>query len=86
MPPKPLKRATISGMEVMATSRAARAPMTDPATRPTTIQGQWIRLSEARAVTMASSMPTADTALPFRAEPGRLSIFSPKTKSMAATM
>ena len=37
-PPKPLKRATISGIEVIATFTAAMAPMRLPTTTPTRIQ------------------------------------------------
>ena len=37
MPPKPLNSATISGIEVILTSRAAAAPITPPAAKPITI-------------------------------------------------
>ena len=38
IPPKPLNMATISGIAVMATRRAASAPITPPVTSPRAIQ------------------------------------------------
>jgi hypothetical protein len=37
-PPEPLSSATISGIPVICTRRAAMAPIAPPTTRPTTIQ------------------------------------------------
>ena len=85
-PPVPLKSATISGMEVIATSRAAKAPITAPTSIATAIQCHSRMPFERSVTTTAISMPAAERALPRRAVAGEPSIFRPKTKSAAATM
>ena len=86
MPPEPLNSATISGMPVMATSRAASAPTTAPATAAMAIQWNSTMPLDSRVTTMAMSMPAAENALPRRAVSGEPSILRPSTNSTAATM
>ena len=86
MPPDPLKSATISGIAVIATKRAASAPTTAPATAAIAIQCNSTMPLDSRVTTMAISMPAADSALPRRAVAGEPSIFRPNTNSTAATM
>ena len=86
-PPVPLNSATISGIDVMATSRAARAPMIGAGDHrhgdPVPLEDA---LRESSVTTTAISMPAAEIALPRRAVAGEPSIFRPNTKRIAATM
>ena len=84
MPPEPLNNATISGIAVMATSRAANAPTTAPAPAAMAIQCQDTTPLESKVATTATSMPAADSALPRRAVRGEPSILSPNTNNTAA--
>jgi hypothetical protein len=84
-PPRPLNNATISGIEVIATARAATAPMAPPTNIPATIQVKSTMPWSSKAATMATSIPRAENILPRRAVAGEPNIFKPKMKSPDAT-
>jgi len=85
-PPDPLKSATISGIAVIWTRRAATAPMSDPRATPPTIHSK-VRISrEKRVAATATAIPKALRRLPRGADSGRPSIFRPRTKQTAAPM
>ena len=77
MPPEPLNNATISGIDVMATRREARAPTKAPAAAAMAIQWNSTMPFDSSVTTMAISMPPADSALPDRAVAGDPSIRKP---------
>jgi hypothetical protein len=81
-----LNSATISGIEVMATRWAARAPMMEPTMTPTAIHWNSMICWENSVTTTAMNMPSADSRLPRTAVSGEDSSFRPKTNSAAATM
>ncbi len=76
-PPNPLKAATICGIAVILTRRAAQPPSTPPTTSPPTIVPQVTTLVANKVITIAPSMPTPAIALPWRAVRGPLIRFSP---------
>ena len=85
-PPTPLNSATICGIAVICTERAAGTPTAVPITSPTAIRPQSpIRWSISVAIT-AIAMPTAATWLPRTAVRGPRSMCSPAMKSENATM
>ena len=85
-PPDPLNRATISGIEVIATKRDASAPTTAPIRTPRAINSKATIPSAVSPAVIAINIPNADKALPLRAEFGWPSIFKPNMKSTAAAM
>ena len=85
-PPTPLNSATICGIAVMWTLRAAGTPIAVPITSPTTIRPQSpIRWSISVATT-AIAMPTAATWLPRTAVRGPRSMCRPAMNIEKATM
>ena len=85
MPPEPLKIATISGMLVICTRCAAKAPMIDPATAAKIIQSNDKMFSLKSVTATAINIAAAEYMLPFTALSGDPSFFKPKIKSAAAT-
>ena len=89
-PPTPLNSATICGIAVIFTCRAAGTPMTVPSAMPPKISAAsppvftmpWI----SSVVTRAMSMPTAATRLPSAAVLGPESPLSPRMNREKATM
>ena len=77
MPPNPLNRATISGILVICTIRAAVPPMMPPITMPMAIHWKSTISWPTSVATMAISMPSDEIALPRRAVAGELSCFKP---------
>ena len=84
-PPKPLNSATISGIFVMATMRAASTPITVPITTPSAIHSKSTMLRSNNVTTTAINIATAEIRLPRRAVAGDPSIFRPTMKSTAAS-
>jgi hypothetical protein len=76
-PPTPLNSATIWGIAVIFTDRAAGTPIVVPIATPSAIRPQSPTLSISRVATTAIAIPTAATALPRRALRGWLSRCSP---------
>ena len=66
-PPTPLNSATICGIAVIFTRRAATAPKPPPMTIPITIAHQLALPALIQVTTIATSMPTAPIWLPRRA-------------------
>ena len=69
-PPTPLNSATICGIAVIFTRRAATAPNAPPSTAPSTISQVMCTLSFSSVATIAITMPTAPIWLPRRAVAG----------------
>ena len=91
-PPQPFRIATICGMSVMATRRAATAPATAPiamaaAIRPRLCGGppSGFSIMPASSVTVATTMPRAAVVLPRRACAGEDRNLRPTMNSTAAS-
>jgi hypothetical protein len=80
-----VSRATICGIEVIATERAMYRPSPPPTTRPAMIVPYVIVFALSSVMTIAISMPNAEIWLPLRAVSGLCSCFRPVMKSTAAT-
>ncbi len=85
-PPTPLNSATICGIAVIFTLRAAGTPTTVPSTRPAAIRPQSPIRSSSSVATIAMPMPTAATRLPLTAVRGPRSMRRPRMNSTKATM
>ena len=85
-PPTPLNSATICGIAVIFTLRAAGTPTAVPMARPMTISAQSPMLSLSSVATTAIAMPAAATRLPRTAVRGPRSMCSPTMKRLNATM
>src|SRR5919197_3374557 len=85
-PPTPLKSATICGIAVMRTLRAAGTPTAVPSATPTTISGQSPTPRWDSVATTAIAMPTAAIWLPRTAVRGPRSMCRPTMKKLNATM
>ena len=86
-PPKPLKSATNSGIPVISTLVAIRAPIIAPMARPPTISSQPIIPSDCiltRVTTTARSIPIEPSLFPCGAVLGLDSLFIPMINSAAA--
>ena len=86
-PPTPLKSATICGMAVIFTRRAATAPIGTPIRRPTIVIAMpaSVKCRSGAVASNAMTMPTAAIWLPRRALRGELNWMRPMMKSTAAT-
>jgi hypothetical protein len=85
-PPTPLNSATICGIAVILTLRAAGTPTAAPIATPSTISAQLPIRGLSSVATRAIAMPTAATWLPRTAVRGPRSIRSPVMNSENATM
>jgi hypothetical protein len=85
-PPTPLNSATICGIAVIFTLRAAGTPIAVPMATPTTIRIQSETWRCSSVATTATAMPTAAIWLPRTAVRGPRSIRSPTMNSAKATM
>jgi hypothetical protein len=85
-PPTPLNSATICGIAVIFTERAAGTPTAMPTARPTTINPQSPMRSSSSVATTAIAMPAAATQFPRRAVRGWFRKCNPTTKRPNATM
>ena len=85
-PPTPLNSATICGIAVIFTLRAAGIPTAVPITRPSTIRPQSPISSPSSVAITAIAMPTAATWLPRTAVRGPRSMCRPMMKQLKATM
>ena len=83
MPPKPLNSATISGIAVICTRRAAAAPIAPPTAKPIRIHWYSTMPWSSRAATIATSMPMDETMFPRLAVAGEPSCFRPKMNRAA---
>ena len=72
-------------MAVIWTRTASTAPTAAPSTRPAAIHSNLRMALSARVTTTAMSIPAAPNWLPLTAVRGRLSRFSPRMNSTAAT-
>ena len=85
-PPNPLNTATICGIAVSCTFRAATMPISAPMITPTMIHS-YLTMSWLMSVTTtAINIPSADSLFPARAVSGDLSQRSPVMKSADASM
>ena len=85
-PPTPLNSATICGIAVIFTLRAAGTPTAVPMTTPTTISGQSPMRSSSSVAITAIAMPPAATWLPRTAVRGPRSMCRPMMNIANATM
>ena len=85
-PPTPLNRATICGIAVIFTLRAAGTPMTVPITIPSAIRPQLPVSSRSSVAMTATAMPTAAVRLPRTAVVGEVSCARPMMNRLKATM
>jgi hypothetical protein len=85
-PPTPLNSATICGIAVIFTLRAAGTPTAVPMARPRISSGQSAIRSSSSVATTAITMPAAATRLPRTAVRGPRSMCSPTMKRLKATM
>ena len=87
-PPTPLNSATICGIAVIFTLRAAGTPMTVPIARPTTMSTKSApsRSGFSSVATTATPMPTAAILLPCTAVVGLVSFARPVMNMPNATM
>ena len=76
-PPTPLNSATICGIAVILTRRAAGTPINAPSTRPSPISAQLPIPGISRVATIAITIPTAAIQLPRTAVCGPVSPISP---------
>jgi hypothetical protein len=83
-PPTPLNSATICGIAVIFTFRAAGTPTTVPITTPRTISSQSPICSLSRVAATATAIPTAAILFPWRAVAGWVRRCRPTTKRMKA--
>ena len=81
IPPKPLKIATISGIDVISILRAAIAPIDAPKNMATKIHWKLVTLWSNKVTTTATNMPRAEIRLPLAAVSGEPNIFNPIIKS-----
>ena len=85
-PPTPLNSATICGIAVIFTLRAAGTPIAVPITMPSAMRPQLpVSLRSSVAMT-ATAMPTAAVRLPRTAVVGLVSCARPMMKRLKATM
>ena len=84
-PPTPLKAATICGIAVILTIRAAGRPMTTPMAMAPAIRPKWDSPGVAKVIPTASSIPAAPMRLPVRAVFGLVKPRSARMKQIAAT-
>ncbi len=84
-PPTPLKSATICGIAVICTARAATTPTTEPSAIPTSISPYWSISLTRKVNPTAIAIPTAAIQLPDRAVRGCDSRFTPTMRRIAAT-
>jgi hypothetical protein len=85
-PPTPLNSATICGIAVIFTLRAAGMPIAVPTATPIAIRPQLPICGHSRVAATAIAMPTAAMRLPRRAVVGRRRFCRPTMKQMIATM
>ena len=85
-PPTPLKSATICGIAVIFTLRAAGTPTAVPSATPSTISPQLPSPGFSSVAITAIAMPTAAMRLPRTAPVGPESPRRPWMKSAKATM
>lgn len=76
-PPTPLNSATICGMAVIRTCRAAGTPMAVPTTRPRRTKDQFSKFGVSNVAMMAMAMPAAAIAFPRTAVRGPVIRISP---------
>ena len=85
-PPTPSNSATICGIAVIFTARAAGTPMSVPITTPATISAQSPIRGSISVATSAMTMPTAAISLPRTAVRGPRTIRRPTMNSANPTM
>ena len=85
-PPTPLNSATICGIAVIFTLRAAGIPTAVPIANPRITSGQSPIRSSSSVATTAIAMPAAATRLPRTAVRGPRSMCRPTMKRLNATM
>jgi hypothetical protein len=83
-PPTPLNAATIWGIAVIFTRRAAGTPMATPMAIAPTMSGMWPSPLRAKVAPMAIAIPAAPTRFPARARLGELRPFSARMKPTTA--
>ncbi len=84
-PPTPLNAATIWGIAVIFTSRAAGTPTAVPMTMAITMSPTWSRWGWAKVTPMARAMPAAARRFPARARLGELRPLRARMNETAAT-
>jgi hypothetical protein len=83
-PPKPLNSATNSGMPVIWTFMASRAPTTAPTATPAARKRKSTMARSRRVTTTATNMPVAPSRLPRAAVRGRPRDLRPRMNRTAA--
>jgi hypothetical protein len=84
-PPTPLNSATICGIAVIFTERAAGTPTAVPTTMPRMIRPQLPTCGCSSVAPTATAMPAAAMTLPRRAVVGRRRFWRPTMNRMIAT-